>query len=100
MLIFLNESDARILCKTDLEKVNPPEIISRTKMMAYVGDAAEWSKTSKTAQAIMSIVRQSAVKIYVVGMKGGGFSCFNSDYPEPGVGTILLVRIKRRPGVR
>lgn len=88
MLIFLGESEARTLCKTDIEKVNPPAIVSKTKMMAYVLQVADWCKGSKTAQAVMSVVRQSPVKIYVVGMKGGGFSCFNSDYPEPGSGTI------------
>lgn len=88
MLIFLDESQARAGWATDLQKVNPPAIVGKSKVTSYFYEVIEWSKTSKTAQAILSIVQNSPTQIYVLGMKGGGFSCFNSDYPEKGVGTV------------
>lgn len=48
----------------------------RTKMM--LKDTEWWARNSKTAQKVLQLVKGSAKKITVVGMRGG-YQCFDSD---------------------
>jgi hypothetical protein len=72
---------------------NPPykSLAKKVEMMTYLHEARQWAHAhSKTGQAILSVLDKSDTNIYVVGMKGGGYSCFNSDYPKQGEGTVYM----------
>jgi hypothetical protein len=75
-LICLSESEARTLCEKDLEKVNPPEIISKTKMMEYVLQVTDRSKDSRTARFVIEVLTKSPVPIEIrrnsIEVAGGG----------------------------
>jgi hypothetical protein len=91
-LTLLGASRAMELCAGDLKgPVNDPpfnSLASELEIRKYLYEVAAWADKSPTAKAILAAVQYSPVEIYVVGMKGGGYSCFNSDYPEHGVGTV------------
>ena len=91
-LILLGSDRALELCSGDLKgPVNSPpykSLASDVELRKYLYEVTTWASSCPTAKAILAAVHYSFVDIYVVGMKGGGFSCFNSDYPQHGVGTV------------
>jgi hypothetical protein len=91
-LILLGSNLAMEMCTGDLKgPVNSPPYTSLAtdlELRKYLYEVSAWASASPTARAILATVQSSFVDIYVVGMKGGGFSCFNSDYPREGVGTV------------
>ena len=66
------------------------KICGRIDMMKFMPGLREWSKGSPTALKIMDYVERSWVKIHVIGMKGCGYSCFDSDCPREGEGTAYV----------
>jgi hypothetical protein len=91
-LVLLGGDQAMLLCRGDLTgPVNSPPITSLAReidLRKYLYEVTAWAHNSKTAQDILYAVHNSEPTIYVVGMNGGGFSCFNSDYPKYGTGTV------------
>jgi hypothetical protein len=91
-LILLGSDQAMQLCGSDLTgPVNSPPITSLAKeldLRKYVLEVAAWASNSRTAKEILYVVQNCEPNIYFVGMNGGGFSCFNSDYPKFGSGTV------------
>ena len=65
-------------------------ICSRIEMLKYMPGVREWSAGSPTALRILDYVEASSVKIHVIGMKGCGYSCFDSDCPTQGEGTAYV----------
>jgi len=93
MLNFPDESSIRTGWESDLKKVlvakdGTPQIADRSTIFRYYKSVMIEVKQSKSATSILAYVICSRTKIHVVGMIGGGFSCFNSDYPRKGEGTI------------
>jgi len=91
-LVLLGSEQAMQLCAGDLTgPVNDPPFTSLAReleLRKYLLDVAAWASDSKVAKEILYVVQNCEPNIYVVGMKGGGFSCFNSDYPKYGTGTV------------
>lgn len=68
-----------------------PGIASRTETLAILHEVRAWASTnSVTAQAILSVVTNAEQDVYLVGMKGGGYTCFCSDDPAPGKGVVYF----------
>ena len=106
-LVLLGSEQAMQLCAGDLTgPVNDPPFTSLAReleLRKYLLDVAAWASDSKVAKEILYVVQNCEPNIYVVGMKGGGFSCFNSDYPKYGTGTVyynlgLKMEIGFHPG--
>lgn len=82
---------------------NDPDLYGPTKSMSFVYQGRLWAQAYKTARSIFAVVDTSQTTIHFIGMQGG-FSCFNSDWPVPGEGTVYLdldvrLGIKIRDGV-
>lgn len=93
-LIFPSASQVSANPKWRTALVSPtfgnPAIASRLVMVSYMTQASMWAHRSKAAQAIISAVTNSKVDIYVIGMRNGGYSCFDSDCPEDFSGTVYF----------
>jgi hypothetical protein len=88
--------------KSDL--FGDPALANRTQLIAYVQKTHVWAQRSVTAQAILAVVQNARQNVYFVGMRNGGYSCFDSDCPVEGEGTIYLdldtpLKVQIRDGV-
>lgn len=82
---------------------NNPELYGPSLSKTFVYEGRLWAQNYATAKAIFAVIDNSQTTIHFIGMKGG-FSCFNSDWPVPGEGTVYLdldskLGIKIRNGV-
>jgi len=81
-----------------------PGIAGRTQLLEYVSRAHVWAQRSRTAQAILATVIHAKPPIYFIGMRNGGYSCFDSDCPEDHSGTVyfnldVVLKVRIRDGV-
>ena len=68
----------------------PATVCSNVEMSAIMYEVRKWSAESPTAHRIIHDVNLSKVAVHVIGMKGCGFSCFCSDHPVVGQGTVYV----------
>ena len=86
------------------EKFGNPKIAGRTHLLELLNKAHVWARRSRTAQAVLSTVIHARPDIYLVGMRNGGYSCFDSDTPVDHAGTIyfnldVVLKVRIRDGV-
>lgn len=67
-----------------------PKLCTSEEMKQVISDVRNWSKNSKTASAIFDDIDSKGVDIYIIGMKSGGYTCFDSDCPRTGSGTCYV----------
>lgn len=68
----------------------PSTICGRIEMLKFMPALREWASGSPTGRRILDFVEGSYARIHMIGMKGCGYSCFDSDCPRKGEGTAYV----------
>jgi hypothetical protein len=72
------------------ENFGNPTVCTYDEMFAIMQAVRRWSLRSPTAQKLFEYLDKSNPVIYVIGMKSGGYTCFDSDCPTVGAGTCYV----------
>ena len=72
------------------EKFGNPTIASPETTAEFVHEAQQWCLPSKTANELMQFIEAAKQRIHIVGMRKGGYVCFDSDCPTQGQGTVYI----------
>lgn len=67
-----------------------PTLCEYDEMFEIMQRIRRWAARSRTAQAIFKFLDEAKPVIHVIGMKSGGYTCFDSDAPTVGAGTCYV----------
>jgi len=72
------------------DKFGNPNLCEYDEMFEHIQRVRRWSLRSPTAQAILAYLDAAPDVINVIGMKSGGYTCFDSECPLPNQGTCFV----------
>lgn len=72
------------------ENFGNPNLCEYDEMFEIMQRVRRWSLRSPTAQSILKYLDDSSTIINVIGMKSGGYTCFDSECPLPNAGTCFV----------